>query len=174
MNVLLSTYWTMGAVRHGDFIAKVRFAPVRAFADAVEHRVVDLMSDADAYRQALVVELKQRPFEFDLQVQLCTNLEQMPVQDVTVEWLEALSPFVTVAKVRLPAQDISGADNLERMDALSFTPWRVTAEHAPLGEIQRVRKEVYRRSSIARHRLNRQERREPRSVREALGERQAI
>ena len=168
VNVLLSTYWTMGAVRHGDFIAKVRFAPVRAFADAVEHRVVDLMSDADAYRRALVMELKQRPFEFDLQVQLCTNLERMPVQDVTVEWLEALSPFVTVAKVRLPAQDISGADNLERMDALSFTPWRVTAAHAPLGEIQRVRKEVYRRSSIARHRLNRQERREPRTVRDVL------
>ena len=171
-NVLLSTYWTMGAVRHGDFIAKVRFAPVRAFADAVERRMADLASDADAYRTALVAELKPRPYEFDLQVQLCTNLEQMPVQDVTVEWLEALSPFVTVAKVRLPAQDISGADNLERMDALSFSPWRVTAEHAPLGEIQRVRKEVYRRSSIARHRLNRQERREPRSVREAFGERQ--
>ena len=68
----------------------------------------------------------------------------------------------------LPAQDISGADNLERMDALSFSPWRVTAEHAPLGEIQGIEKEVYRRSSIARHRLNRQERREPRSVREAL------
>ena len=41
-NVLLSNYWTEGAVRHGDFIAKVRFAPVRAFADAVERRVVDL------------------------------------------------------------------------------------------------------------------------------------
>ena len=161
-------------MRHGDFIAKVRFAPVRAFADAIERRVVDLQSDADAYRHALVVELKQRPFEFDLQVQLCTNLERMPVQDVTVEWPEALSPFVTVAKVRLPAQDISAADNLDKMDALSFTPWRVTAEHAPLGEIQRVRKEVYRRSSIARHRLNRQERREPRSVREVLGEPQAL
>ena len=174
VNVLLSTYWTMGAVRHGDFVAKVRFAPVRAFADAVEHRVVDLASDADAYRRALEVELKQRPFEFDLQVQLCRDLELMPVQDVTVEWQEAFSPFVTVAKVRLPAQDISGADNLERMDALSFTPWRVTAEHAPIGEIQRVRKEVYRRSSIARHRLNRQELREPRSVREVLGEGQGI
>ncbi len=171
-NVLLATYWTMGAVRHGDFIAKVRFAPAAAFAEAVEHRMVNLASDADAYRTALVAELKQRPYEFDLQVQLCTNLDQMPVQDVTVEWLEALSPFITVARVRVPAQDISGAENLEQMDALSFSPWRVTAEHAPLGEIQRVRKDVYRRSSIARHRLNRQERREPRSVREALGTRQ--
>ena len=29
VNLLLSTYWTMGAVRHGDFVAKVRFAPSR-------------------------------------------------------------------------------------------------------------------------------------------------
>jgi hypothetical protein len=61
----------------------------------------------------------------------------MPVEDVTVEWPEALSPFVTVAKLRIPRQDISGDDNLEKMDALSFTPWRVTAEHAPLGNIMR-------------------------------------
>ena len=169
LNVLLSTYWTMGAVRHGDHIAKVRFAPALASADAVEQRVIDVAADPDAYRRALAMELKQRPFEFELQVQLCMNLDLMPVQDVTVEWMEAFSPFVTVAKVRIPAQDISGDDNLEKMDALSFSPWRVTAEHAPLGEIQRVRREVYRRSSITRHRLNSQERREPRTIDEVLG-----
>ena len=169
LNVLLSTYWTMGAVRHGDHIAKVRFAPAPASADAVEQRVIDVAADPDAYRRALAMELKQRPFEFELQVQLCMNLDLMPVQDVTVEWMEAFSPFVTVAKVRIPAQDISGDDNLEKMDALSFSPWRVTAEHAPLGEIQRVRREVYRRSSITRHRLNSQERREPRTIDEVLG-----
>ncbi len=112
----------------------------RPFAEAVERHEVDLASGADPYRDALVAELQQRPFEFDLQVQLCTNLDLMPVHDVTVEWPESLSPFVTVAKVHLPAQDISGESNLEQMDALSFTPWRVTADHAPLGEIQRVRK----------------------------------
>ena len=66
-----------------------------------------------------------------------------------MEWPEQLSPFVTVAKLRLPQQDISGPDNLEKMDALSFTPWRVTAEHAPLGNIRRARKEVYRHASIS-------------------------
>jgi hypothetical protein len=38
----------------------------------------------------------------------------------------------------------------------------------PLGEIQRSRREVYRRSSILRHRLNDQERREPLSASEVL------
>jgi hypothetical protein len=73
-----------------------------------------------------------------------------------------------VAKLRISRQDISGDNNLEKIDALSFTPWRVTAEHAPLGETMRLRQEVYRRGSILRHQLNRQPRSEPRSIAEAL------
>ncbi|WP_432186684.1 hypothetical protein [Streptomyces sp. Tue6028] len=61
------------------------------------------------------------------------------------------------------------APSAESPNALSFTPWRVTAEHAPLGNIMRARKEVYRRSSIERHKLNKQPRTEPRSVDEVFG-----
>jgi hypothetical protein len=122
----------------------------------------------EVYRPALIAELRDRPYEFDIQVQLCADLARMPVEDVTVEWPEQLSPFVTVAKLRFPQQDISDDDNLDKMDALSFTPWRVTAEHAPLGNIMRVRKEVYRHSSILRHKLNQQERIEPGSADQVL------
>ena len=167
VNLLLSTYWTMGAVRHGDYIAKIRIAPVPYFADRVVRRSMFPNSAREMYRPALVAELQARPYEYDIQVQLCTDLERMPVQDVTVEWSEQLSPPVTVAKLRIPRQDISGDDNLEKMDALSFSPWRVTAEHAPLGETMRLRKEVYRRASILRHELNSQDRREPTSIAEA-------
>jgi hypothetical protein len=167
-NLLVSTYWTMGAVRHGDYIAKVRIAPAAGFAEAVTQRDLDLRSAAEVYRPALVAELQARPYEFDIQVQLCTDLTRMPVEDLTVEWPEQLSRSVTVAKLRLPQQDISGEDNLEKMDGLSFTPWRVTAEHRPLGNTMRSRKLVYRHSSILRHKLNNQERREPRTADEIL------
>ncbi|GGZ13734.1 hypothetical protein GCM10010300_67440 [Streptomyces olivaceoviridis] len=112
--------------------------------------------------------MRERPYAFDIQVQLCTDLRRMPVEDTTVEWPEGLSPSVTVARLRLPQQDISGPENLAKMDSLSFTPWRVTAEHAPLGNIMRARKEVYRHSSIAGHKLNLQPRTEPRSADEVL------
>jgi catalase len=161
VNLLLSTYWTMGAVRHGDYIAKVRFAPVLGFAEKVAQRELDVSSGPEVYRPALVAELRERPYEFDVQVQLCADLAQMPFDDVTVEWPEALSPFVTVAKLRTPQQDIAGDDNLAKMDALSFTPWRVTEAHRPLGNIMRARKEVYRHSSMLRHKLNNQQRTEP-------------
>ena len=168
VNLLLSSYWTMGAVRHGDYIAKVRIAPDPHFADAVVRRAIDPASAPEVFRPALQAELQERPYAFDIQVQLCTDLGRMPVEDTTVEWPEQLSPFVTVARLRLPQQDISGPDNLEKMDALSFTPWRVTAEHAPLGNIMRARKEVYRQSSIERHKLNQQPRTEPRSADEVF------
>jgi len=168
VNVLLSSYWTMGAVRHGDYIAKVRITPDPLFAAAVVRRTIDPAVASEVIRPALVAELQERPYEFDIQVQLCTDLQRTPVQDVTVEWPEQLSPYVTVAKLRLPQQDISGEDNLEKMDALSFTPWRVTAEHAPLGNIMRARREVYRQSSLLRHHLNHQRREEPRSADDVL------
>src|SRR5437879_3894065 len=84
MNLLLSTYWTMGAVRHGDYIAKVRFAPVGAFADRVVLRTMVPQSAPEVYRPALIAELQARPYEFDIQVQLCTDLATMPVEDGTV------------------------------------------------------------------------------------------
>jgi hypothetical protein len=168
VNVLLSSYWTMGAVRHGDYIAKIRIAPDPVSADAVVRRTIDPAVASEVIRPALVAELQERPYEFDIQVQLCTDLQRTPVEDLTVEWPEQLSPYVTVAKLRLPQQDISGEDNLEKMDALSFTPWRVTAEHAPLGNIMRARREVYRQSSLLRHELNHQRREEPRGADDVL------
>jgi len=170
INLLLQTYWTMGAVRHGDYIAKVRVAPVQSFADRVTRRALDPNSANQVFRPALVAELRERPYEFDVQVQLCTDLDQMPVEKTTVAWPESLSPYVTVAKLRLPQQDIGGEDNFEKMDKTSMTAWRVTEQHRPLGSIMRSRKEVYRQSSILRHQTNHQERKEPRNLAEVFGE----
>jgi hypothetical protein len=173
INLLLDTYWTMGAVRHGDYIAKVRVAPVQSFADRVVRRALDPSSGQEVYRPALVSELSERPYEFDIQVQLSTDLVRMPVEKTTVVWPESLSPYVTVAKLRLPQQDIGGEDNFERMDKTSVSPWRVTDEHRPLGSIMRSRKEVYRQSSILRHQTNKQERKEPKNLAEVFGEQKA-
>ena len=174
VNLLLSTYWTMGAVRHGDYVAKVRVAPVQVFADRVEQRAIDFTSAQQVFRPALVAELRERPFEFDIQVQLCTDLARMPVEKTTVRWSESLSPYVTVAKLRLPQQDIGGEDNFEKMDKTSMSPWRVTEEHRPLGNIMRSRKEAYRQGSILRHQANNQERKEPKNLAEVFGEQIAV
>ena len=166
-NPLLSTYWTMAALRHGDFVAKVRVAPAADSAAHAMHRELDVTSGPDVFGPALAEELQARAFDFDLQVQLCTDLEAMPVDDAMVEWPEKLSPFVTVGRVHLPRQDISRPENLEKGDALAFNQWRVTEDHRPLGEIMQVRR-IYSTSAKVRRALNHQSQTEPTSVDEVL------
>jgi hypothetical protein len=166
-NPLLNAYFTMAAVRHGDYVAKVRVAPVPESAENAIHQQLDIRSGPDVYGPALVDELRARGFDFDLQVQLCTDLTAMPVNDATVEWPEKLSPFVTVGRVHLPRQDISAPEDPEKGDALAFNQWRVTSDHRPLGEIMDVR-HVYTASAKIRRTLNHQPLREPVSADEVL------
>lgn len=166
-NPLLSTFWTMGAVRHGDYVAKVRVAPAAENAAHVIHGDLDITSAPDVFGPTLVDELQAGAFDFDLQVQLCTDLNTMPVNDLTVEWPETLSPFVTVGRVHLPRQDISGLENFEKGDVLAFNQWRVTSEHRPLGEIMNVRR-IYNASAKVRRMLNHQRQTEPTCADEVL------
>ncbi len=163
---LQTPYWTMAAVRHGEYVAKVRVAPTAESAAGVLHPGIDLSTGPDVFGPALVDELRARPFDFDLQVQLCTDLDAMPVNDTTVDWPEKLSPFVTVGRVHLPRQDISGR-NFETGDVLAFNQWRVTADHRPLGEIMDVRR-IYTASAKVRRTLNHQPLTEPASADELL------
>jgi hypothetical protein len=166
-NPLLSTFWSMAAMRHGDYVAKIRLAPATENTMRAIHRELNLRVRPEVFYPTLVDELQASAFDFDLQVQLCTNLEAMPVNDTTVEWPEKLSAFVTVGRVHVPRQDISGAENIEKTDALAFNQWRVTEEHRPLGEIMQVRR-IYSASAKMRRTLNHQPQTEPSSADEVL------
>jgi hypothetical protein len=37
--------------------------------------------------------------EWNVCIQLCTDLNKMPVEDASIEWPEALSPYVAVARI---------------------------------------------------------------------------
>ncbi|MEU0084416.1 catalase family protein [Streptomyces sp. NPDC006274] len=163
-NLLSYTYNSMGAFRYGDHIAKMRTVPV----SSVAYLDVDVQADGEAFRNTLVAEAVERDHAFELQVQLNADLARMPVDNTSVQWPEQLSPWVTVARIDLPRQDIGGEENLAAADGTSITPWRTREDHRPIGEIQRVREEVYRRSSIERHRINNQPRREPASSADLL------
>jgi hypothetical protein len=166
-NPLLNTYWTMAAVRHDEYIAKVRVAAAAENAEHVIHREVDLKSAADVFGPMLADELRARAFDFDLQVQLCADLDAMPVNDATVAWPETLSPFVTVGHVHIPRQDIAEAQGSQAADALAFNQWRVTEQHRPMGEIMDVRR-IYTASARIRRELNGQPLTEPTSADEVL------
>ncbi len=85
--------------------------------------------------------------EWELRVQLCTDIETMPIEDASVEWPQEQSPYVTVARISAPAQVAEHGDTSELGDdRFSFSPWHGIAAHRPIGSINRVRKSVYESS----------------------------
>jgi hypothetical protein len=166
-NPLLTTFWSMAAFRHGEYVAKVRLTPATENTTHVIHRELDLRGQPDVFYPTVVDEVQASAFDFDLQIQLCTDLEAMPVNQTTVEWPEKLSPFVTVGRVHIPRQDISGNENFEKTDALAFNQWRVTEDHRPLGEIMQVRR-IYSASAKLRRTINHQPQTEPAGADEVL------
>src|SRR3954469_16177932 len=52
-NPVLTTFWTMAAVRHGDYVAKVRVAPAADSAEHAIHRDLDLTTGPDVFHTAV-------------------------------------------------------------------------------------------------------------------------
>lgn len=165
-HILGETYYTSAALRYGDYIAKLSFAPVSANLQPLIGKRIDA-PDASVLRDLIVEFFRQQSAEYELRVQLCTNLETMPIEDASIEWSEQESLYQAIAKLTIPAQEAySPARQVYVDDVLSFNAWHCIAEHQPLGSIQRLRKEVYEASSRYRHEMNQQPKREPQSIAE--------
>jgi hypothetical protein len=112
-------------------------------------------------RHAMARTLAHRDVELDFMVQLQTDAHRMPIEDASVLWLEDLSPFVTVARLRLPVQRFDFPAQLAFADNLSFNPWHCVPEHRPLGNQNRARKVLYLELSKLRQAMNGTRRLEP-------------
>ncbi len=171
-NPLLASYWTQGAVRHGEYVAKLRITPEPSAAARVRIRDLDPLTNPEAVRDSLVAEIGEHDHTFELQAQLCADPLRMPIQNTSIEWSEKLSPFTKIAIIHIPKQDTSSPVNLDIADRISISPWRTRDDHVPMGEIMTVRREVYRRSAEVRRQINQQPQREPSSPDEIFDQRQ--
>ena len=80
---------------------------------------------------------------FDFFVQFQTDAHTMPIEDASVEWKERESPYLRVAQVRIPRQDIDVPGRDLACEHTSFNPWHCLAEHRPLGNMNRARRDIY-------------------------------
>lgn len=149
------TYYGQVPFRYGDYIAKFSLAPVSPNLTALTDSKVSVIGRPDALREDLSEAFIESDSVWELRVQLCTDLETMPIEDATVVWDEDKSPFVAVGRISVPAQTswqqgVSGP----REDKLLFTPWHCLDAHRPLGSINRARKGAYEMSGEFRSRFN--------------------
>ncbi len=167
-HLLGDVYFSMAAIRYGDYIAKISAAPLSENVKALHDKKMEdeLKEDPDDFLTKIVAGFfKTQGAEYEIRAQLCTNLAKMPVEDGSVQWPEDESPYQPVAKIVIPPQDtVSDARRVYGDDVLSFNPFHCLPEHRPLGGIMRVRRLVYDVSSKYRHQTNAQPRVEPTSI----------
>lgn len=162
-----ATYYTQTPFRYGDYIAKFSLKPVSGIKDYADE-TINATGRPDAIRAAVNELLIEQGGVWELQVQLCTDLEQTPVEDASVVWDEKISPFRTVATLTVEPQ-LAWTQGVTHKteDALSFSPWHGLADHQPLGGINRARKSPYEKSADYRAEFNGCPIHEPRAL-EAL------
>ena len=164
-NPLSDAYFSQAALRFGDYVAKVGLFPVSPELVAMVDETLDTGADPDAFRHAAVEHLRRHGAEFELRVQLCTDLDAMPVEDAATPWPEDRSPYVPVARVSIPAQDAySPARQAYFDEVLSFQPAHSLAAYRPLGSLMRARLQTYQALSAFRHMQNRKQQVEPASL----------
>jgi hypothetical protein len=159
------TYYSQAPILFGDYMAKVSVAPVAPSLTALKDAPVDLKDKPDGLRDAVVDYFATQGGEWELRIQLCTDLEKMPIEDASVEWPEDLSPYVAVARLRVAPQQAWSEVRAKAIDeGMQFNPWHALAAHRPLGSIMRVRKEVYAMSKRFRAERNGIDIAEPRDL----------
>ena len=114
-------------------------------------------TDPDFLRKIMAEKLKAGEGCFNFMVQLQDPDEYMPIEDPSILWKESDSPFITVAKIIIPQQELDSEQQQQFCENLSFSPWNALSEHRPIGQLNRIRKEVYDASSKYRHENNQTE-----------------
>lgn len=114
----------------------------------------DEKSDPDFLQKEMAEELTTGEGCFDFMVQLQDPDKYMPIEDPSIEWRESESPFIPVAKIIIPSQAFNNLEQRDFCENLSFSPWNSLEAHRPIGELNRIRKEVYQASSQYRHTQN--------------------
>ncbi len=162
---LADRYYSQAAMRYGDHVAKVAAFPASRELNALGDGPLDLNGDPDGFRAAVVEFFRRSSAEFDFRVQLCTDLERMPVEDASVRWPEEESSYLSVARLVLPRQEAySPARQRFFDDVMAFRPAHSLEAHRPLGSLMRARLRTYAALSAFRHGRNGVPEREPRSI----------
>lgn len=96
-------------------------------------------------REDVVSTLEQGAQCFNLDVQFQRDTVKQPVEDSSVSWKENEAPFVRVARLILPQQDMRSAQSVAKegfCEGLVWNPWHALEAHRPIGNANRARKIV--------------------------------
>lgn len=154
-HILGETFYSQVPMLHGVHMAKVAVVPHSPALRALAGEPLDVNGRPNGLREAVLDFFARHDAEWELCVQLCTDLKEMPLDDAAKVWPEDLSPYVPVARIRVPSQIAWSEARASAIDdGMVFSPWHGLAAHRPLGSIMRMRKHVYELMAQERARHN--------------------
>jgi hypothetical protein len=164
-HVLGQTFGSCAPIRYGDYIAKVAFTPLSENLKKLKGKHVGVNFHYSGLRDAVVEFFKSETAVWEVGVQLCADLEKMPIEDHSKVWGEDVSPYRGVGTITVRPQDAYIAARRVYVDeVLAFNPWHAVAAHRPLGNIMRARKRAYAESAGYRRKMNGRIGVEPRDI----------
>lgn len=137
-------YYSALPIRFGRHAVRYGLRPVDGGSGGARAKTADYLAEELAGR------LRQGPVTYDFQLQFFEDEATTPIEDASVDWP---SPWITVGRLTLPAQDIGserGRRVAELVEGFSFDPWHAQEELRPLGNMMRARSPAYRVSTRER------------------------
>ncbi len=130
-------FGSVAPITCGPYLVRVRLtaASVKINPDARKNWAKDMS-----------IRLRASHLVHELQLQFFTDEATTPVEDLSCEWPESKTPWVTVARLTLAQQDADspqGKTMSKEIEAAKFDPWAALATHRPVGDAARARKAVY-------------------------------
>lgn len=137
-------YFSAAPIRFGPYAVHYSLKPL-AIADSANQpgETPDFLSEEMSRR------LEKGPVQYDFGVQFYLDETRTPIEDASVEWKEAQTPFIPLARLTLLRQETTSPSGLrlhDFIDKLSFDPWHAPLEFQPLGNIMRARRVAYKAS----------------------------
>jgi hypothetical protein len=154
-HILGETFFSQAPIRYGDYIAKVAVAPVSPQLTALTNAPLDVNGKPNGLRDAVRGFFAKQGGVWEVRIQLCTDLETMPVEDSSKPWPEDQSAYAAVGRITVKSQDAWSEANIRAIDdGTSFSPWHGITAHQPLGSIMRARQAAYKMSADFRGQRN--------------------
>jgi hypothetical protein len=111
-NILGESFYSKAPIRYGAYTAKLSIQPASDNLRKLTGKAVpELGKHYYGLRDEAVDFFKTETAEWNLCIQLCTDLQKMPVEDPSVEWPGDLSPYVPVARIVAHPQNAYSAES---------------------------------------------------------------
>ena len=138
-HILGETFFSMTPFLYGKYMAKFSIAPASTELRALQKAPLPLAGKPNGLRESAIAFFQEHGADWELRVQLCVDIDQMPIENPKIAWAESLCAWLPIARIVVPPQLAwSEARAKALADRFSFSPWHGLAAHRPLGSINRL------------------------------------